>query len=266
VALACNTAPGRRYALTGQVLAVHAERDEVLLRHEDIPGFMPAMVMPFTLRDKAPLASLQPGDLVKGVLVVGETSATLETLAKTGFRALPPDPAPASGGALAAGEAVPDVRLLDSEGKQRRLSEWRGRALALTFIFTRCPLPEFCPAMDKRFAELQEIVRSDPSLRGSVLLVSISFDPDFDTPEVLREHAHRLGADPGLWIFATGAAGDVEAFGAAFGLSLVREGGITHNLRTAVVDAAGRLVKVYRGAEWTPGEVAHELRAAGPRR
>jgi protein SCO1/2 len=266
VALACNVAPrGRRFAITGQVVAIHAERDEVLLRHDDIPGFMPAMVMPFTLRDKGPLARLQPGDLVKGLLVVGETTASLETLEKTGFRALAPDPAPASGAALAPGEPVPDVRLVDSEGKERRLSEWRGRALAVTFIFTRCPLPEFCPAMDRRFAELQEIVRSEPALRDSAHLVSVSFDPAFDTPEVLAEHAHRLGADPGLWTFASGTAGDVEAFGRGFGLSLVREGGITHNLRTAVVDASGRLVKVYRGAEWAPGEVARELRAAGPR-
>jgi protein SCO1/2 len=263
VAFGCRAAPeGRRYPLTGQVLAVHAERDEVLVRHDDIPGFMPAMVMPFSVRDKRLLDRLQPGDLVKGVLVVGEATALLEALERTGSRPLPAEAAAAPEGALAPGSPVPDVRLLDSEGREQRLSSWRGRALALTFIFTRCPLPEFCPALDRRFAELASLVRADPALRGSVLLVSISFDPAFDTPDVLRDHARRLGADHETWVFATGEGAEVEALGAAFGLSVAREGGITHNLRTAVVDPSGRLVKVYRGADWDPHELLRDLRAA----
>ena len=260
--LGCRPAPeGRRYALTGQVLAVHAERDEVLLRHDDIPGFMPAMVMPFTVRERRLLAGLRPGELVEGVLVVGESTAFLEALAKTGFRPLPPETArgPAPEGSLAPGDPVPDLSLVDSEGRKRRLSDWRGRPLAVTFIFTRCPLPEFCPALDKRFAELQDLVRADPALLRSALLLSISFDPAFDAPEVLRNHSRRLGADPALWVFASGAAADVDAFGGAFGLSLVRDSAITHNLRTAVIDPSGRLVKVYRGSDWAPRDVARDL-------
>lgn len=264
-AVGCRRAPeGRRYALTGQVLAVHAERDELLLRHDDIPGFMPAMVMPFTVRDPAIPPGLRPGDLVRGVLRVGDTTAVLEGLEKTGYRPLPPETAKALSppGALAPGDPVPDVALVDSGGRRHRLSEWRGRAVALTFVFTRCPLPEFCPALDRRFAELQSVVRADPVLRGSTLLLSISFDPAFDTPEVLRRHAQGLGADPSLWIFATGSAADVEAFGSAFGLSVARDPAITHNLRTAVVDASGRLVRVHAGADWTPADVARDLRGA----
>lgn len=265
VALTCRRPPeGRRYALTGQVLAVHAERDEVLLRHGDIAGFMPAMVMPFTVRDRRLLDGLQPGDLVKGVLVVGETTAFLEALEKTGFRALPAEDAQAlgPGATLSPGDPVPDVALVDSGGRKRRLSDWRGRPVALTFIFTRCPLPEFCPAMDKRFAELQALVRADPDLRGAARLISISFDPAFDTPEVLRKHARSLDADPALWVFATGAAEDVDAFGGAFGLAVVRDPAITHNLRTAVIDPSGRLVQVYRGSDWTARDVARDLRGA----
>jgi len=263
--LACRPTPeGRRYALSGQVLAVHPERDEVLLRHDAIPGFMPAMVMPFTLRDRRVPRGLQPGDLVRGVLVVSETTAFLEAVEKTGFRPLPPEAARALAdpGALSPGEPVPDVSLVDSGGVKRRLSDWRGRAMALTFIFTRCPLPEFCPALDRRFGELQALVRSDPALRSSTLLLSISFDPAFDVPEVLRKHARLLGADPTLWRFATGAASDVEAFGAAFGLSVVRDAAITHNLRTAVIDPSGRLVRVYTGSDWTPQDIARDLRGA----
>jgi protein SCO1/2 len=261
---ACKPRPeGRRFPLTGQVLAVHAERDEVLLRHDDVPGFMPAMVMAFPVAEPRRLQGLGAGDLVKAVLVVGESGVRLEDLQETGSRPLPPEASAAQAEELAPGSPVPDVRLRDSEGRERRLSSLRGRAVALTFIFTRCPLPEFCPALDKRFAELQQRVRADATLRGSVVLLSISFDPEYDTPEVLRRHAQALRADPGTWIFATGDAAEIGAFAAGFGLAVSRDGGITHNLRTAVVDASGRLVKVYRGADWTPDQLASDL---GPAR
>jgi protein SCO1 len=264
-ALGCRPAlQGRRYPIRGQVIAVHAERGELLLRHQDIPGFMPAMVMPFPVAEPRRLDGLRPGDLVEGLLVVGETSASLERLKRTGFRALPPEAtrAVSPAGQLAPGEAVPDVRLVDSQGRDRRLAEWRGRALALTFIFTRCPLPEFCPAMDRRFGELQALLRADAALRSSARLLSVSFDPAHDTAQVLRQHARRLGADPELWVFATGESAEIDAFGAAFGLSVVRAPEISHNLRTAVIDPAGRLAALHSGADWTAAELYRELRQA----
>jgi protein SCO1/2 len=259
-------AEGRRYEVKGQVLQVSPERREVVLRHEDIPGFMPAMTMPFTVRPPSLLAGRTPGDRVVGTLVVTDDAAWLERLAKVGFEALPSapaDPAPEAG-ALAIGAAVPDAAFVDQEGAPRRLVDYRGRALAITFIFTRCPLPEFCPALDRSFARLQGLVKEDPALREKARLVSVSFDPAHDTPAVLRAHAGRLGADPGLWTFVTGEEDVVDALGRSFGLSVDRAdaAGLTHNLRTAVVDPRGRLFRTWRGSDFEPQEVAEALRAA----
>jgi cytochrome oxidase Cu insertion factor (SCO1/SenC/PrrC family) len=156
---------------------------------------------------------------------VRETSAHLAELTKVGFRALESEARPADGrdSTLRAGALVPDATLSDQSGRRRRLSEWRGRVVALTFIFTRCPLPEFCPAMDRRFREVQSHVKADAALRDHVALLSISFDPDFDTPAVLRAHAARLEADPSVWLFLTGAKPDVEDLGRSFGLAVFRK-------------------------------------------
>jgi protein SCO1/2 len=266
IGMACREPAGTRYAITGQVVAVLADRGEVVIRHDAIPGFMPAMTMPFKVEEQGLLRGRSPGDLVRGILVVRETSAYLADLEKVGFQPVGVG-APEHGlrgEPLPRGAAVPDVSLTDQAGSPRKLSEWRGRAVALTFIFTRCPLPEFCPAMDRRFRELQSSVKADQTLRGRVVLLSISFDPEFDTPAVLTGHAARAGADPSMWLFLTGPEADVETLGSWFGLQVVREGdgtaGLTHNLRTAVIDAQGRLVRIHRGADWTTGDVLADIR------
>jgi protein SCO1 len=254
---------GRRHELTGQVLAVSPERQEIVIRHQAIPGFMPAMTMPFAVKDKGLLEGRVPGDLVRATLVVTDTNAWLERLTRTGFAALA-SPAPvAEPGALRTGDLVPDVALVDQDGKARHFAEWRGHAVALTFIFTRCPLPDFCPTLDKSFARLQEQVKADKALAANVRLLTVSFDPEHDTAAVLLKHAARLGADPEMWAYVTGKVAAVDAFGRHFGLSVERKGrddGLTHNLRTAVVDPAGRLVRVWRGSDWAPEEMVAELR------
>ena len=261
---ACAPRPeGRRHELKGQVLAVSPERQEVVIRHEEIPGFMPAMTMPFSVKDKALLEGRAPGDIVLGTLVVTDTNAWLEGLTKTGFLALSAPPAPVEPGGLRPNDLVPDAALVDQDGKARRFSDWRGHAIALTFVFTRCPLPDFCPALDRSFARLQEQVKADSALAAKVRLLTVSFDPEHDTPAVLEKHASRLGADPALWVYLTGETAAVDAFGRHFGLSVEREGGeagLTHNLRTAVIDPLGRLARVWRGSDWAPDEVAAELR------
>jgi protein SCO1/2 len=264
--VACTPRPeGRRHELTGQVLAVNLERQEIVIRHQDVPGFMPAMTMPFAVKDKGLLEGRVPGDLVRATLVVTDTNAWLERLTKTGFAALASPVPVAEPGALRTGDPVPDVVLVDQDGKARHFAEWRGHAIALTFIFTRCPLPDFCPALDKSFARLQEQVKADPALAANVRLLTVSFDPERDTPAVLRKHAARLGADPAMWAYVTGEVAAVDGFGRHFGLSVEREGpddGLTHNLRTAVIDPAGRLVRLWRGSDWAPEEIAAELRKA----
>jgi protein SCO1/2 len=168
--------------------------------------------------------------------------------------------------ALHPGDTVPDVELIDETGATRHLTEWRGRVVGLTFIYTRCPLPDFCPLMDRQFAEVQQIVAGDATLRGRVQLLSISFDPSYDTPEVLATHAKKVGADPGMWNFLTGSQSGIDTFAANFGVSVMREGSdpgnVVHNLRTAVVDGNGKLVTIINGMQWAPAELVSGLRNA----
>jgi protein SCO1/2 len=268
-AAGCQRAPEpKQYELTGQVLGIKAEEREVLIKHEDIKGFMPGMTMPFKVREAKLLDGLVPGDLVTATLVVGDTEAHLSAVKKTGHAELevPAAPESASSGfeLLKPGEQVPGQLLVDQDGKPRPLSSLRGHRLALTFIYTRCPMPDFCPLMDRNFQAVQREIKRDPAL-SDVRLVSVSFDPQFDTPPVLKAHAERLQADPLIWLFMTGDRDEVERFAARFGVSVERAEqnpiDITHNLRTAIIDAEGRLVKVHTGNSWTPADVLGDLKA-----
>lgn len=266
----CQRVPEtREYELSGQILVVRPETSEVLIRHGDIKGFMPGMTMPFKVKDPALLQGRTAGDLVTATLVVAEDSAWLGTLTATGHAPLPDDaptalPAAAGVHVLGPGDVVPDTPLASPEGAVS-LRAARGRATAVTFIYTRCPLPDYCPLMDRRFAEVQRSVSADAVLNRRVRLVSISFDPEHDTPERLREHASALRADPAVWRFATIAdPAEIDTFAARFGVNVIREkdGTITHNLRTMVIDPDGRVVSVRDGNTWTAAEIVSDLAKA----
>ena len=142
---------------------------------------------------------------------------------------------------LKPGEAVPDASFVDQDGKKRTFSSFKGSPVLMTFIYTKCPMPTFCPLMDQHFATIQKKLKDDPALKGRVHLVSVSFDPIVDTPPVLKAHAQTLGADLKTWTFLTGDRDDIDRFAARFGVSVARsltdQRDITHNLRTALVDA-----------------------------
>lgn len=267
---ACSRAPeARTYELTGQVLAVKPDTNEILVKHEDIPGFMPAMTMPYTVKDPALLAGRVPGDLITATLVVESTMGYLSAITRTGSAPLPegaPATIPAAAGVtvLAPGDAAPDTPLTDQDEQPITLAAFRGHATAVTFIYTRCPLPQYCPLMDRRFAEVQAAVAADAALAGRIRLLSVSFDPRFDRAAVLQAHAKTLGADPAMWRFATAAEADVDRFAARFGVNVIREpdGTITHNLRTAVIDPSGRLTAILDNNAWTAADLVRELKAA----
>jgi protein SCO1/2 len=265
---ACRSEPpGRVFHLRGQVLAVRPETSQIVIRHDDIKGFMPAMTMTFTVRDRRLLDGRVPGDLVSATLVVTDDRSWLSTLEKTGFAEVvhTPPPAPAVP-VLALGETVPDAAMVDQDGRPFSLTSLRGQAVALTFVYTTCPLPEFCPLMDRNFKAVQDRLKADPGLRGRAHLVSVSFDPAIDTPPVLKAHAGRMGADPAVWTYLTSDQPTIDRFGGALGLVAVRNapgpGGFTHNLRTVVIDPEGRLAAAYNGNDWTPDELVTALRNA----
>lgn len=267
---ACGRAPAERtYQLQGQVLAVRAETSEILVQHDDIPGFMPAMTMPYRVKDAALLTDRAPGDLITATLVVAPDLAWLSAITKTGAAPLPEDarttiPAAAGVHLLHAGDPAPDTVLTDQDDRPLSLSTWRGFPVVVTFIYTRCPLPQFCPLLDRRFAEIQALAATDTALEGRVRLLSISFDPATDTPAMLRAHAVSVKADPDVWRFATAPEDVVDRLAAAYGVNVIREADatITHNLRTAVIDQHGAIVAIHDNNNWTAADIVDELRTA----
>ena len=266
IVAACGRAQDtRQYELTGQILGIQTERNEVLIKHQDIKGFMPGMTMPFKVQDPALLSGKVPGDLVTATLVVGDVEAYLSSLTKTGHEPLEAPPAVAgTPRILVPGEEISDALLVDQDGAPRPFSKFRGHRVAITFIYTRCPLPEFCPLMDRHFASVQKTIKSTPAL-ADVRLVTVTLDPEHDTPTVLKPYAQQLGADPAIWSFMTGEPKDVAAFAGQFGLYTERNpqnaADIMHNLRTAVVDAEGRLAKAHTGNDGTPAQLVADLNA-----
>jgi protein SCO1 len=271
VAAACRTSDERTYPLQGQVLSLEPARKQLTIKHEEIKGFMPAMTMPYEVRDEKLLSGLAPGDLINATLVVVSNGAYLSTIKKVGQAPLekPPAEAPnptASSGfeLLKPGETAPNTKFIDQDGRARQFAAFKGTTVVLTFIYTKCPLPTFCPLMDRHFAALQKPLKEDPAL-ANVRLVTVSFDPLTDTPPVLKEHAKRLNADLSRWTFLTGDRDEVDRFAARFGVSVSRAMNdprdITHNLRTVIIDGDGRLVRTYTGNDWTPEQVLRDLKS-----
>jgi protein SCO1 len=259
----------RTYQLHGQVLSIAAPQKQLTVKHEEIKGLMPAMTMPYTVRDEKLLAGLTPGDLIDATLIVETNDAYLRTIKKVGQAPLEPPP-PESNGPVARsgfellkpGEGVPDTKFLDQDGRKRSFSAFRGAPVVMTFIYTRCPLPTFCPLMDRHFAAMQKRLKEDPAL-SKVHLVTVSFDPKTDTPPVLKKHAKTLNADLSRWTFLTGDRDEVDQFAMRFGVSIARAMNdprdITHNLRTVIIDADGKLAKTYTGNDWSPEQILKDL-------
>jgi protein SCO1/2 len=269
-ATACRTEPpARQYQLTGQVLAVTPARQEITIKHDDIPGFMPAMTMTYRLATAELMEDREPGELLTATLEVTDTEGRLTAITRTGTAPLPAGhEAALAGGVLEPGDLVPDAAFIDQSDRRRSFDEWRGSLTLVTFIYTNCPVANFCPLMDQNFATIQGAVAEDPQLKGQVRLVSITFDPARDTPAVLAAHAARRRADPAVWTFLTADEVTTNRFAARFGVGVIPSTGtadITHSLRTALVDRNGRIVKFYSGNEWTPGAVLADLRQAAGR-
>jgi protein SCO1 len=267
-AAACSGRSGdRRFTLQGQVISIDAARKLAVVKHEEIKDFMPAMTMPYEVEDTKALDGLAPGDLINATLVVFSNGAHLTAIKKVGSAPLeqpPPNPSASSGfELLRPGEAVPDSAFLDQSGRTRRFSDFKGSPVAMTFIYTRCPVATFCPLMDRHFASIQKALEADPTL-NRVKLVTVSFDPATDTPAVLLKHARSLDADLTRWTFLTGDRDEVDRFASRFGVSIARsmtdQRDITHNLRTAVIDPEGQLVKSYTGNEWKPEQLLADLK------
>jgi protein SCO1 len=247
------------YPLKGEVRKIEQER--VTIAHEEIKGFMSAMTMPFHVNDRASLEGMKPGDLVEGVLHVIEEDGVVSDYELRDLSvvrpAIPQMVLGVSKGKvslreqpklLEKGDLVPDFSMTTQEGKPLKLSDLRGSVVALTFIYTRCPLPDFCPLMDRKFGELASRIGAVPERAKQIRLISLSFDPEHDTPEVLAKHAQIRGAAPPLWVFAVASHEELAKIAPALGLFYgPGRNEIAHNLSTAIIDPAGKLARLEVG-------------------
>jgi protein SCO1/2 len=250
------------FTVTG-IVRGRLEDGQLVIAHDEIPGYMPAMTMGFTLSDAAEGARLKNGDRVTFAYRVTATKSVAEKFKVTGReteKVTTPTAAPAKRARLRAGDGVPEFALLDENGQPFTPASLRGRLTVVTFIFTRCPVPEFCPAMALRFGQLQKAILSDAKLAPLVRLVSITLDPEFDRPDVLKAYGKAVGANPAVWQFATGTKEEIAALTKAFAVYNERNGvTLDHTLCTALIGADGRVVDLWRGHGWRNEELLHAL-------
>lgn len=254
----------RRYDLKGKVVSVDRAKGELTVDHEDIAGFMPAMRMPFPLHDAGALKEVDGGDGIQATLVVTDESYWLENTFVTKGQPGTVSTTPPTDGLAEPqpGAEIPDVKLINQDGKPISMERLEGRALVITFIFTRCPMPDQCPLMSTNFAQLNAELEKDSDARQKTHLLSVTLDPEYDKPEVLRAYgATYAGGKFDNWDFATGDPEEVRRLAQTFGLMYKTESGqIIHSLRTAIVTPDGKLYKIYRGNEWKPADLMKDLR------
>jgi protein SCO1/2 len=258
-----NPANEKRFDLKGKVVVVEPEKHLVTISHEDVKDFMPAMTMPFMLPDESALQYLVAGDEISATLVVDGAQSWLENVAITRQST---DPTTTTGISEAKeGDVVPDYTMINQDGKDIRISNFRGKVLLLTFIYTRCPIPEYCNLMSTNFAAVDRQLQSDPEFYGKTHLLSITLDPEYDTPKVLRSygaaHTERYQNETfEHWDFATGTKDQIKGVAQFFGLRYFQDKDqIVHGLRTVMIGTDGKVVKVYRDNQWKPEEVAGEM-------
>jgi protein SCO1/2 len=268
------TSSGREFPVRGAVRGISPDGQTLEIEHEAIPDFMPAMTMPFNVKDGAAAKDVKIGDAVSFRMLVTDKEAVIDRIQKIDRRELelPPStvatkPATAQSARLRPGDMVPPFRLINERGEPLDAQTLRGQPFIMTFIFTRCPIPNFCPLMNRNFGELQNAIKSGTGSPAKTRLLSISFDPEFDTPAVLKQTAESERADPAIWSFATGEPEQIKQLTSGFSVRVEPEGGsIAHGLATALVDGEGRIVEIWRGNGWTPQEVLAKLADLPPKR
>jgi protein SCO1/2 len=257
----------KRYELQGRVVAVNSATHTLAIAHREIPGYMEAMTMPYTVSDKDTwvFKSIAPGDQIHATLVLG-SRAELQDISFTKGSGSQSDgtsglhiPEP--------GDEVPDLTLVNQNGKTIHFQQFRGKPLLLTFIYTRCPFPDYCPRMSNNFAQIMQQLQKDTKTFGQAQLLSISIDPEHDKPAVLRNYGERYvgRVDPKFehWEFASGSPEQVHKAADFFGLSYnQKDGQIVHGLVTVLIGKDGKVSKVYSGNDWKPEDVAADFVAA----
>jgi protein SCO1 len=272
------------FEVKGVVKELKPNGKTAAIAHEEIPNYMDAMTMDFDVKNKRELEGLKPGDSIAFRMVVTKDDGWIENVRK-----LPPA-APTNASQvitinntnetnavtfrrspivepLNIGEVVPDYKFTNQFGQPMSLAQFKGQAVGLTFIFTRCPFPTFCPRMSQNLQKAQNALKNKADAPKNWSLISLTIDPAWDTPERLRRYAEPYNIDTNHWQFVVSDLWTLDGLGDSLGLTFYRTTPTAlpeHNLRTVVFDARGRLQKVFVGNEWTIDEFVEEMvKAAG---
>jgi protein SCO1 len=263
----------KTYPLRGKVVSTDLSKGEATIDHQAIPGFMGAMTMPYKLHDTRIIGELHPGDLLTADVLVSQTpdaEVYIDHIVITGQAK--PDYRPAVEFHVPQpGDKVPDFRLVNEEGRPIHLAQFHGKALLLTFIYTRCPLPDFCPRVTHNFAVLEKSLAANPSLYAKTHLLCASFDSDGDTPARLKSYGETYMGSMAPkafahWDFAVSSKSELHPMAQWFDVGLTNEADntITHTLSTTLIGPDGKVVRFYPGNEWTPEELLSDVAKLNP--
>lgn len=258
--------PVKQYAVKGIIVGTDPAHSEVTVDSEAIPGFMEAMSMPYKVKDANVLQDLHPGDHMTGVLLVGEDHTVLDQIVITA-QANPDYKPQVQYHVPSPGDKVPDLGLINQSGRTITIDQLHGKVVLLTFIYTRCPLSDYCPRMSRNFAAIDKDLQADPELYKKTHLLSISFDPAYDSPAVLRSYGEAYTGKYtketfAHWDFAAPSKADLPKLLQFFdvGVTPGENNTLTHSLSTAIIGADGTIVKWYPTNDWEPAEVLQELK------
>jgi len=261
----------KRFTLKGKVVSIDRQRKEAAIAHDDIPGYMDAMTMPFPIREDAVWDVLTPGADIRADLVVDNANAQfwLENVSVSAAPNANQAALPVNENFAQVGQKAPDFSLTNQDGRHISLADFRGKAWAITFIYRECPLPDYCIKMSKNFSDLANQLSTDADAKDRIRLLSISFDPARDTSEKLKEYGKGyLGGkdDFSIWQLAVGSDKEIRSivdfFGLRYEVDQNNKALINHSLVTAVISPEGKVTKIFKGNEWTTGDLLRELKAA----
>ena len=261
------------YPLRGTIVATDPARGEVTIAHQAIPGYMEAMTMPYKLRDTRIIGDLHPGDQITADLMISQlpTGGVYVDHFDVIGQAKPDYKPPVQFHVPAPGDVVPNFRLTNQDGQVVHLHQFRGKAVLLTFIYTRCPLPNFCPRVTRNFAVLEKSLQQDQALYSKTHLICASFDPENDTPARLKSYGEEyIGSSDrhgfAHWDFAVPTRNHLTPLAHYFDVGITNEsdGTITHTLSTTLIGPDGKVVQFYPGNDWTAQQLLADLKRLYP--
>ncbi|HEY3762698.1 MAG TPA: SCO family protein [Verrucomicrobiae bacterium] len=252
------------FPVKGEVEDIQPAQATVTIKHEAIPDFMEPMTMPYAVKDLRELKGLKIGDQISFQLHVTKTDSWVGEITKTGNaspRKLPsPIYEPVSTPSLSPENSIRAYKFTNELGQAVSFNDFNGQALAITFFYSRCPLPNYCQRLSQNFQEAEKMLEAMTNAPMNWHLISVSFDPTFDTPDMLKSYGQSYGYDPGHWSFFTGPPEKIAELARAAGVQYETDGNtITHNFRTLIVDASGHLQMVFPIGGDLSGQIVDQI-------